>query len=257
MPAAPNNMPVQPPQFPSPQYPPPHSGLPLQSPSHLGFPPSAHGFPPPFPPQHSGHWPQHMQMPPFSPSQGLPFSGPTMLPPGLPPMPAQMPAQMSGTTVQRQGRRYSQSPVAPTPNTLPPAPGLPARPTFEAPTFNREDMARMHSGQATTAVHSIPKKPVKKTTDELNEEMLKDLKTEFNKELAEAAAVKASSDAAELADVIQAAHDRARADPSVHVPLPAVAAPAGKKSRRPQELVYTDDSESPEEKRAKQLGYAV
>ena len=46
----------------------------------------------------------------------------------------------------------------------------------------------MHSGQATTAVHSIPKKPVKKTTDELNEEMLKDLKTEFNKELAEAAA---------------------------------------------------------------------
>ena len=115
----------------------------------------------------------------------------------------------------------------------------------------------MHSGQATTAAHSIPKKPVKKTTDELNEEMLKDLKTEFNKELAEAAAVKASSDAAELADVIQAAHDRARADPSVHVPLPAVAAPTGKKSRRPQELVYTDDSESPEEKRAKQLGYAV
>jgi hypothetical protein len=194
-------------------------------------------------------------MPPFPPSQGPQFAGTPMLPMGLP----QMPGQMSGSTVTRQPQRYSQSPVAPTPNTLPPAPGLPARPTFEAPTFNRDDMSRMHAGQQTSVGHNVPKKVVKKTyqeeTEEKLETFLKGAKDEFKKKNADAAALQAkeTKDAAELVDIIQAAEDHQKASTT-----PAEAAPSGKKkkSSKPQKLVYTDDSESPEEKLARRAKYA-
>ena len=244
----PTYMPVQPPQFPPSQFQ-PHSGLP-QSPVNHGFSSSGHGFPPPSLPQHPGHWPQNMpmQMPSFSPSQGPPFGGPPMFPPGmpqgLPPMPGQMSVSIDGG---RQRTRYSQSPVASTPSTLPPAPGLPARPTAEAPNYTREEMSRMHAGHPTTAGHSMPKKPAKKSQRESAE--------------VEAAAVKASSEArdtAELKEFIQSAEDRARAAPTASAtPAEATTSVKKKKSAKlPQKLVYTDDSESPEEKLAKRQKYA-
>jgi hypothetical protein len=248
--SAPANMPVQPPQFPSSQFPPsqfppPHSSLP-QSPSNYGFSQPAQGFPPPFLPQHPGHWPQSMPMPmpSFSPSQGPPFAGPPMFPPGMPQGLPPMPGQMPGSTVARQPTRYSQSPVAPTPSTLPPAPGLPARPTAEAPNYTREEMSRMHAGHPTTAGHSMPKKPVKKSQRESAE--------------VEAAAAKASSEARDTAELIQSAEDRARAAPTASAtPAEATTSVKKKKSTKlPQKLVYTDDSESPEEKLAKRQKYA-
>jgi hypothetical protein len=191
-------------------------------------------------------------MPPFPPSQGPQFAGQPMLPMGLP----QIPGQMSGSTVTRQPQRYSQSPVAPTPNTLPPAPGLPARPTFEAPTFNRDDMSRMHAGQQTSVGHNVPKKLVKKTNSEEDQEkleiFLKGAKDEFQKKNADAAALQAK-EAKDAAEIIQAAEDSQKTSTT-----PAEAAPSGKKkkSSKPQKLVYTDDSESPEEKLARRAKYA-
>ena len=57
------------------------------------------------------------------------------------------------------------------PASLQPAPGLPARPSFDPPSFNREDMQRMHTGQApppaTIAGHPRPAaKPRKLTAHE-------------------------------------------------------------------------------------------
>lgn len=173
---------------------------------------------------------------------------------------------MSASTVTRQPARYSQSPVAPTTNTLPPAPGLPARPSFEAPSYNREDMNRMHAGHPTTATgHSVPKKPVKKSHLDEMEDFLKDTKDAHKKGIAEAeAAAQASSEArdqTELVDLIQSAEDRARAAPTAAPTASATPADAAtdgkkKKSSKPQQLVYTDNSESPEEKLAKRSNYA-
>ena len=99
------------------------------------------------------------------------------------------------------------------------------------------------------------------------EDFLKDTKDAHKKGIAEAeAAAQASSEArdqTELVDLIQSAEDRARAAPTA-APMaaptasatPADAATDGKKKKKSQQLIYTDNSESPEEKLAKRSNYA-
>jgi hypothetical protein len=111
-------------------------------------------------------------------------------------------------------------------------------------------MSRMHAGQQTSVGHNVPKKPVKKTYSEENQEeleiFLKGAKDEFVKNNADAAALQAK-------EAKDAAEDSQKASTT-----PAEAAPSGKKkkSSKPQTLVYTDDSESPEEKMARRAKYA-
>lgn len=97
---------------PQPQYSPAqHYGDPNQS---AGYPPAPHA---PF-----NHFPQNHHPPAPSPS---PYNQQVQRPPVHEP-----PARQ---------------------NTLPPAPGLPQRPSFDAPRFSREQLAEMHSGNMTAA----------------------------------------------------------------------------------------------------------
>jgi hypothetical protein len=104
----------------------------------------------------------------------------------------------------------------------------------------------MHNGQATTSGHSVPKKPVKKTSDEEFDDMLQSAKDDWKKDNAErAAALKASHET--VADASSAPDASA---------TPAEAAPGGKKKKKTSRLAYTDNSESPEEKLAKRAEHA-
>lgn len=175
-----------------------------------------------------------------------------------------------GSTISRQPTRYS--PVAPTPNTLPPAPGLPARPSFELPNFNREDMLRMHTGQApapgngagagyTQPSPVAPKKPVKESNDEMLEDLLKGIKNDMSRQASEAA-VNASAETTVQTPVNQDLANQTATDASTAAKAstnPAEAAPTSKKKKSKSsviKLVYNDDSESPEEKLAKRSKYA-
>lgn len=99
------------------------------------------------------------------------------------------------------------------------------------------------------------------------EDFLKDTKDDFKKANAEAAAIKARSEAKDATELVQDADNRAPAAQETVAEAssapkasatPAEAAPSSKKkkSSKPQKLVYTDDSESPEEKLAKRASYA-
>jgi hypothetical protein len=91
------------------------------------------------------------------------------------------------------------------PAILQPAPGLPARPSFDSPSFNRQDMQRMHSGQAPPPANIAgpsrsATKSRKLTAHEQEmedlEKMLKDTKDEFLQSEASKAAANATQDAA-------------------------------------------------------------
>lgn len=155
----------------------------------------------------------------------------------------------------RHSSSTDRQPATPTQNPLQPAPGLPARPSFELPNFNREDMQRMHTGQVPPPSNNAAKpkpayvspfagylKPLQ--TDEEVFAMLQDAKDEFKSKQATEAAANASAQetAAESAS-------KATAEES------AATSSKKKKQNRPGMLVFTDDHESPEEKRAKWSKY--
>lgn len=232
-----------------PQFHPPHPGLPMQS-------PLSGGIPSPFPVQQPGHWPPHMSPASFSPPQVAPFATPPFMPPVHSPMTGQMPGGM----MPSHNMRYSPSATVdrqavPPPQTpLQHAPGLPARPSFDLPNFNREDMQRMHTGQvpppnnntAHQQHNAIPPKPTynKLSTIEDVEAMLQDTKNEWKQQQADEAAAKASAE--------KAAQEAAKTS------IPATSSKEKKKKSKPAftKMIYSDNNESPEEKMAKQSKYA-
>lgn len=171
----------------------PYTAVPMQAAHAAGLPPS-------FPVQQPGQWASRMPPNSFSPPQAAPYATPSFMPPAHSQATAQIPSVAT----------YSHTVSAPPnivrqPAVLQPAPGLPARPSFDPPSFNREDMQRMHTGQApppaNTAVHSRPAiKPRKLSAqeqfDEDCENMLRSNKIEFEEKQAKLAASNAAQEAA-------------------------------------------------------------
>lgn len=231
-----------------PQFHPPHYGLSIQS-------PLSGGIPSPLPVQQPGQWPPHMSPASFSPPQGAPFATPPFMPPVHSPMTGQMPGGMIPSHM-----RYSPSTntdhhsVPPTQTSLQPAPGLPARPSFDLPSFNREDMQRMHIGQVpppnTNTVYqqhsSVPPKPIPAKPGSYDDvdAMLQDIKNDLKQEQAEQAAAKASAEKA--------------AQEAVKTSVPATSSKEKKKKSKPAftKMIYSDNNVSPEEKMAQQSKYA-
>jgi phage shock protein A len=171
----------------------PYPGLPLQSPQGPAYPPS-------FPVQQPGQWTSHMRPNSFSPPQAAPYTTPSFMPPVRPPVTVQMPSMAT----PNHNDRYSPT-ITRQPAILQPAPGLPARPSFDSPSFNRQDMQRMHSGQAPPPANIAgpsrsATKSRKLTAHEQEmedlEKMLKDTKDEFLQSEASKAAANATQDAA-------------------------------------------------------------
>jgi len=126
----------------------PYTAVPMQAAHAAGLPPS-------LPVQQPGQWASRMLPTSFSPPQAAPYAMPSFMPPAHSQATAQIPS------VATYSHTISAPPnIVRQPAVLQPAPGLPARPSFDPPSFNREDMQRMHTGQApppaNTAVHSRP-----------------------------------------------------------------------------------------------------
>lgn len=168
----------------------PYTAVPMQAAHAAGLPPS-------FPVQQPGQWASRMPPTSLSPPQAAPYAMPSFMPPAHSQATAQIPS------VATYSHTISAPPhIVRQPAVLQPAPGLPARPSFDPPSFNREDMQRMHTGQApppaNTAVHSRPATKPRKLSaqeqfDEDCENMLKSNKIEFHAKLA---ASKAAQEAA-------------------------------------------------------------
>jgi len=241
-----------------PQFHPPHPGLPLQSP--LGA-----GFPPPFPVQQPGQWPSHMPPPSFSPPQAAPYATPPFMPPVHSPMTAHMP----NVVMPSHNTRYSPTVERP-PVVLQPAPGLPARPSFDLPSFNRDDMQRMHTGQAPPTGNTVgrsrpaptyPRNTIAMQTADEIEEILKLAKDEFKKEQALNASSNDTQDATKESANPTSTDQNVTADASAASTAPAATTDGSvkdkkKKQHRPMVLLYHQNHDSPEEKRAKRSKYA-
>ena len=142
---------------PIPLFAPPYSSVPMQGAHGSGVPPSY---------QQPGQWSSHMPPTSFSPPQTTPYAAPSFMPAAHSQAPAQMPNAAAYSHIISAPHHIVRPPAS-----LQPGPGLPARPSFDPPSFNREDMQRMHTGQApppaTIAGHPRPAaKPRKLTAHE-------------------------------------------------------------------------------------------
>jgi hypothetical protein len=256
-----------------PQFPPPHPSLPHPSlPLHPGLPlqsPLGGGFPPSFPAQQPGRWPPHMPSPSsFSPSQAAPYATPPFMPPVHSPMAGQMP----GSMMPIHNMRYSQSPnterqpSVPTPSALQSAPGLPARPSFDLPNFNREDMQRMHTGQVPPPTNIMTKPPPASVPHRLapSKPMSDAVKAEVNLPTSQNGSQGQHTNGAALKLTVpevtnEGLGDAAAASTATPATTKERSASLKKKKSKPAitRLVYSDDQESPEEKRAKWGKYAI
>ncbi|GAB7329801.1 hypothetical protein MBLNU13_g01524t1 [Cladosporium sp. NU13] len=247
----------------------PYSAVPMQAAHAAGFPPS-------FPGQQPGQWSSRMPPTSFSPPQAAPYATPSFMPPARSQATAQMPSVATHSHISAPPN------IARSPAVLQPALGLPARPSFDPPSFNREDMQRMHTGQAppsvNTAGHTRPAaKPHKLSYQEQEfedvETMVRNVKNEYNEKQAKLAASnavqEAANDAANPASDAQtgsanatqeAANEattpaaNAQAGPA-NAPAPPAAPPNGSRQKRPFSLVYDHHDESPEQKMAKWSKY--
>ena len=126
----------------------PYTNVPMQVAHAAGLPPS-------FPVQQPGQWASRMPPTSFSPPQTAPYAAPSFMPPARSQATAQMPSVATHSHIISAPTNIMRQPAI-----LQPAPGLPARPSFDPPSFNREDMQRMHTGQApppaNNTVHSRP-----------------------------------------------------------------------------------------------------
>lgn len=190
--------------------------------------------PAPFPPGQFGP-PQ----PSFSPAQPYGDHGPPapFAPPAqyaYPPHGAAMPPQSTSPPQYHSARQPPpmSPPTQPLPtrqNSLPSAPGLPQRPSFNAPHVSREQLAEMHSGNLGGPVP---------------------------------ASHESGANATSVDDLISsaAAQQTAKSATPSHQPTPAPAekeAETGsKKAKKATRLVYSDQEVSPEEKMAQMSKYA-
>jgi len=220
---------------------------PLFDPLRVGLP----FVPPRGPPGYqSGQWPPNMP-PSFSPPQGAPYATPPFsMPPAHSPVTAHMP------NVSMPSHHISSAPpkIVRQPSVLQPAPGLPARPSFDPPSFNREDMQRMHTGQVPPP--AMPRKlPLEKMSED-TEKMLKDLKDGFSKKQASDATANAAQEASNEAAVSAPDTQAAPAVETAVQPVvnPVVGPPV--RQKRPGILIYNHHDESPEQKLAIRSKYA-
>jgi hypothetical protein len=203
------------------------TGYGQQQPPPFNYGESPYGAPPgPFPPGQFGSQPS------FSPSQPYGQGHPA---PFIPPPAQYVYPPHSASPPQYQNSRHAppMSPPAqelPTrQNSLPSAPGLPQRPTFNAPHVSREQLAEMHSGNMGGPV---------------------------------APSQESGANATSVDELISgaAAQQSAKSAPSQQpTPTPAPEKEpegAGKKSKKATRLVYSDQEVSPEEKMAKMPRYA-
>jgi hypothetical protein len=247
-----------------PQFPPPHPGLPL--PLHLqprlGVP-----FPPPFPAQQPGRWPPHMPSPSsFSPSQAAPFATPPFMPPVQSPMAGQMPSSMMPTHNMRYSPSTERQPSVPTQSALQAAPGLPARPSFDLPNFNREDMQRMHTGQVPPPTNSMAYPPSASVPHRQvpPKPMLDAVKPEVSRKTSQNSSEGQHTNEAALKPTVpevtnEGLGDAAAASRVTPATTKERSTSSKKKKNKPAitMLVYSDDHESPEEKRARWGKYAI
>jgi hypothetical protein len=186
----------------------------------------------------------------------------------MPPVHSPMTAHMPNVVMPSHNTRYSPTVERP-PVALQPAPGLPARPSFDLPSFNRDDMQRMHTGQAPPTGNTVgrsrpaptyPRNTIAMQTADEIEEILKLAKDEFKKEQA----LNASND---TQDATKESANPTSTDQNVAVDASAAStAPAAttdgsvkdkkKKQHRPMVLLYKQNHDSPEENRAKRSKYA-
>ncbi|KAM0706682.1 hypothetical protein Q7P35_006011 [Cladosporium inversicolor] len=209
--------------------------LPQQSPHGAGLSPS-------FPVQQPGQWPSRMPPHSISPPQAGPYATPSFTPPVHSMQPAHSRPQVhySGVPTVPVANVMRNSPAMSRAQALPqPAPGLPARPSFNPPSFNREDMQRMHTGQAppqaNIAGHPRPAaKPRKLSAHDQQvvedvEQLLKEAKDNFKKQQASDAANAAQGAANEAASQAQAPVDAPADGPPP--PDPAAAPLSGRGGR--------------------------
>ena len=173
----------------------PYPGLPLQ-------PPQGPTYPPSFPVQPPGQWPSNMRPQSFSPPQAASYATPSFMPPVRPPVTAQMPSMATPNHTDRYSPTITRQPAI-----LPPAPGLPARPSFDSPSFNRQDMQRMHTGQAPppaniTGPSRPATKPRKLTAYEQEMEDLDKVLDEAKHEILQKAASEAAANSTQDKDAI-------------------------------------------------------
>jgi hypothetical protein len=180
-----------------------------------------------------------------------------------------MTAHMPNVVMPSRNTRYSPSIERP-PVVLQPAPGLPARPSFDLPSFNREDMQRMHTGQApppgNTASHArsaaLPRNPAAQWPQTLEEveEMLKDAKDEFKNKQALNATANDTQDATKESANPTPVKSTVTVDASSASAAPAAmtdeSAKDNKKKHRPLKMIFNHIHGSPEEKMAKMSKYA-
>ncbi|KAI4720955.1 hypothetical protein E4T48_02832 [Aureobasidium sp. EXF-10727] len=198
-----------------------------QQPPPFNYGESPYGAPPgPFPPGQFGSQPS------YSPSQ--PYGGQGPPAPFVPPAQYAYPPH-SASPPQYQNSRHAppMSPPAqelPTrQNSLPSAPGLPQRPTFNAPHVSREQLAEMHSGNMGGPVAPPQESGANATSVD------------------------------ELISGVAAQHSAKSAPSQQPTSTPAPekeAESAGKKSKKATRLVYSDQEVSPEEKMAQMPRYA-
>lgn len=214
------------------------------------------------------HWPQHTAQAGYSPPPVASYGSIT------PPVGAPFYPPTSGAAKPKRRSPPVEGPtVVSGQSSLPPAPGLPARPSFDLPNFNRQDMQRMHTGQApppgspAARPHARPELEEHKKKAPASEwdveAVLKEAKDEFKKDQAAQAMQAANSVATPISanqTPVPAAQDTMQAPAAETLATPAAQdAPNPKKKKTKAsatKLVYSDNGTSPEEKMASWGKYA-
>jgi hypothetical protein len=207
--------------------------------------------------QNPGHLAQ--QMPPAAPRATPP---PMVGPPGVHAIgTGHIPGAMMHSHTLLNSPSTERHPTAPTQNALQPAPGLPVRPSFGPPVFNREDMQLMHTGHVRSSVNApgYPQLYGQPQHDQHQQPRLRRWDMEHH------VVARNMQESHKESIGISRPVDNLSVDntPAAPVPAPATSdAPATssqkkKKSKTISMLVYNDPHESPEERRAKWGKYAV
>lgn len=228
------------------------------SPSTVQYPPG--GLPPTAP-----HWPQHTAQAGYSPPPVAPYGGIT------PPVGGPFYPPTSGAAKPKRRSPPVEGPaVVPGQSSLTPAPGLPARPSFDLPNFNRQDMQRMHTGQAPPTGSPAARPHVRPELEEQKkmapagewdvEAILKEAKDEFKKDQAAQAMQTANTVATPTSanqTPVPAAQDILQAPVTGTSAAQDAPNPKKKKTKASAtKLVYSDNSTPPEEKMASWGKYA-
>ena len=272
-PQQPNFSPPGPPKFQNNQpFAPPQQ---FQPPGGQGFPPQYQNGPPPF--QQNG--PPHLQGGPPQFQNGPPQfqNGPPQFQNGLPPQLQNGPPQFGAGSPPPFQQSQFQPPRTQTPpqhngipqrrGSLPPAPGLPQRPSFGAPPVNAFQMQQMHQGQLSgppnQSDHSYLSQQQATQNQSVQMGGTGDSKAQVPNPLLEPPTV-LSANASSLDDLVsgaakdadKAANGAAKKPEVTRTEEPTEEKKGKKEKDKSMKLVYSDNEVSPEEKMARMPRYA-